>query len=159
MRRLHATSGPVAARSALRAPMSARLRRTLLGVSALLWLSGVLWLLAHFLFPAHNEFGALPNRWEAPLMRLHGLIAVAAVFLFGWVGAGHIVARWSEAANRVSGLWLLGCAALLVLSGYALYYSTGALHEGSDLLHEALGVLAIVAALAHWLRVRRAEAA
>lgn len=136
--------------------MSLGLRRTLLGVAALLWLSGVLWLLAHFLFPAHNEFGTLPNRWEAPLMRLHGLIAVAAVFLLGWMAADHIVARWSAAANRVSGLWLLGCAALLLLSGYALYYSTGTLHEGSGLLHEWLGVLAIVAALSHWLRVRRA---
>jgi len=157
MRRLHATRGQVAARSALRAPMSMGLRRALLWVSALLWLSGILWLLAHFLFPAHNEFGVLPNRWEAPLMRLHGLIAVAAVFLFGWVGAGHIVARWSAAANRVSGLWLLGAACLLVLSGYALYYSSGALHEGAGTLHEGLGVLAIVAALAHWLRVGRAQ--
>jgi len=156
MRHLHATPGQVAAHSALRTPMSARLRRTLLAVSALLWLSGVLWLLAHFLFPAHNEFGALPSPWEAPLMRVHGLIAVAAVFLFGWVGAGHIVARWSAATNRISGLWLLGCACLLLLSGYALYYSSGAMHEGSGVLHEWLGVLAIVAALAHWLRVRRA---
>lgn len=156
MRHLHATAGQVAARAMLRAPMSAGLRRTLLGVSALLWLSGVLWLLAHFLFPAHNEFGVLPNRWEAPLMRLHGLIAVAAVFLFGWIGAGHIVARWSAATNRVSGLWLLACACLLVMSGYALYYSSGALHDSAGVLHEWLGVLAIVVALVHWLRVRRA---
>lgn len=154
MRHRHPSPGELAARAGQRLPMSRGLRRTLLSVCALLWLSGVLWLLLHFLFPLHNEFGALPNPWEAPLMRLHGLLAVAAVFLFGWVGAGHIAARWSAITNRVSGLWLLGCASVLVLSGYALYYSTGGLHAGSALLHEVLGVLAIVAALAHWLRIR-----
>ncbi len=87
-------------------------------------------------------------------MRVHGLVAVAAVFLFGWVGAGHILARWSAAANRRSGLWLLGFAVLLVLSGYALYYSSGALHEGTATVHEWLGLMAIFAALAHWLRIR-----
>jgi hypothetical protein len=155
VRHLHATPGELAARLTQRAAMSARLRRTLLSVCALLWLSGALWLWLHYLFPAHNEFGALPNRYEAPLMRLHGLLAVGTVFLFGWVGAGHISARWSQHAKRVSGLWLLGCACVLVVSGYALYYATGVLHEVSTALHEWLGVLAIVAALAHWLRRAR----
>jgi hypothetical protein len=151
----HATPGELAARLSQRAPMSRGLRATILWVSGLLWLSGALWLLLHYLFPGHNEFGPLPNVYEAPLMRLHGLLAVGTVFLFGWLGAGHISARWSLRANRVSGLWLLGCACVLVVSGYALYYATGSLHDGSALLHEALGLLAIVAALAHWLRVRR----
>jgi hypothetical protein len=135
--------------------MSRALRRTLLSVSALLWLTGAIWLLVHFWFPQRNEFGVLPNSWEAPLLRVHGLIAVAAVFLFGWVGAGHISARWTQAANRLSGLWLLACASVLVVSGYALYYTTGAPHESVAVLHEWLGLAAIAVALAHWLRVRR----
>ena len=53
----------------------------LLGVCALLWLSGALWLLLDWVFPQRNEFGLLPNPWEAPLLRVHGLVAVAAVFL------------------------------------------------------------------------------
>jgi len=154
---LHATPGELAARAERRAPMSRGLRATILAVCALLWLSGALWLPLHFLLPAHNEFGPLPNAWEAPLMRLHGLIAVAAVFLFGWVGAGHVLARWSAAANRASGLWLMGCAIVLVLSGYALYYTTGAFHQGAAGVHEWLGLVAIVAALAHWLRIRAAR--
>jgi hypothetical protein len=76
------------------------------------------------------------------------------VFAFGWVGAGHIVARWSAARNRLSGLWLLGFAALLVVSGYALYYSTDGLHATAAAVHEWLGLVAIFAALAHWLRIR-----
>ncbi len=142
---------------AARVPMSRALRLTLLSVCAVLWLSGALWLIAHYVFPAHNEFGVLPNRFEAPLMRVHGLIAVVAVFLFGWVIAGHVLSRWSAAANRRSGLGLMGCAGLLVVSGYALYYATGALHESAGVLHEWLGVAAIAVALAHWLRIRAAR--
>jgi hypothetical protein len=154
---VHATPGELAVRAARRVSMSRALRATILTVCALLWLSGALWLLLHELFPARNEFGTLPNLWEAPLMRLHGLIGVAAVFLFGWVGAGHILARWSALANRLSGLWLMGFAIVLVLSGYALYYTTGAFHAGASGVHEWLGLLAIVAALAHWLRIRAAR--
>jgi hypothetical protein len=154
VRHVHATPGELAARAARRAQMSRATRAGILLICSVLWLSGALWLLAHFAFPAHNEFGALPNAWEAPLMRVHGLIAVAAVFLFGWVGAGHILARWSAATNRLSGLWLLGFAVVLVLTGYALYYSDGALHAGAAAVHEWFGLVAILAALAHWLRIR-----
>jgi hypothetical protein len=149
---LHATPGELAV--CVRAPTSRRTRAAILTVCTLLWLTGVAWLIAHWFFPARNDFGVLPGPWEAPLMRLHGLIAVAAVFAFGWVGAGHILARWSAARNRISGLWLLACAALLVVSGYALYYSTGGLHAAAAGVHEWLGLVAIFAALAHWLRVR-----
>jgi hypothetical protein len=90
-------------------------------------------------------------------MRLHGLIAPAAVFLFGWLGAGHIWVRWRQAANRISGLWLLGFASLLVLSGYALYYTTALLHAGAAFVHEWLGVVAIIAAVVHWRRIRSAR--
>src|SRR5215472_2817710 len=131
--------------------MSRGLRAMIFAVGALLWLSGALWLLVHLAFPAHNEFGTLPNSWEAPLMRWHGLIAVAAVFLFGWLGASHMLPRWVAPANRRSGLWLLGAMVVLVVSGYALYYSTGALHDAAGAVHEWLGLDAIALALAHWM--------
>ena len=134
--------------------MSRGLRAMMFAVGALLWLSGALWLLVHLVFPAHNEFGTLPSPWEAPLMRLHGLIAVAAVFLFGWLGASHMLPRWVAPTNRRSGLWLLGVMVVLAVSGYALYYSTGALHEAAAAVHEWLGLAAIAPALAHWTGIR-----
>ena len=151
---LHPRPDELVVRTSQRAPMARALRALLIGVAALLWLSGALWLLAHFAFPAHNEFGALPNPWEAPLLKLHGVTAVAAVFLLGWIAAGHVPARWWAGNRRTSGLWLLGCAALLVLSGYALYYTTGALHTGAAALHEWLGLAALAAALGHWVQRR-----
>jgi len=154
MARRHATPGGSAARTVQPLPMPRGLRTVILGVCALLWISGALWLLVHLAFPDRNEFGPLPNRYEAPLMRLHGLVAVAAVFLFGWVVASHVSARWSAATNRRSGLSLLGCASVLLLSGYALYYTSGPFHDAAGALHEWVGLAAIGFALAHWFGIR-----
>jgi hypothetical protein len=139
--------------------MTRRLRAMILAASLLLWLTGACWLLVHLAFPGHNEFGPLPNPLEAPLMRLHGVIAVVVVFLFGWVSASHIGARWSALTNRRSGLWLLGITIVLLVSGYALYYTTGALHDGAAQLHRWLGVAALAVALSHWLGIRGAAEA
>lgn len=137
--------------------MSRGLRATVLGVSALLWLSGIVWLVLHLRFEQSSDFGRLPHPWEAGLMKIHGIVAVAAVFLLGWLGSGHVFKRCRGARNRLSGWTLVACAVLLVFSGYALYYALGALHTGSAWVHEWLGAATVFVALAHWLRIRRGE--
>jgi hypothetical protein len=134
--------------------MSGELRATVMGVCALLWGSGVAWLVLHLGFEPRNDFGPLPHPWEAGLMKLHGLVAVAAVFLLGWLGAGHVFERWRGSRNRLSGWGLLGGAALLVVSGYALYYTLGPVHAASAWLHQWLGAAVIIVALTHWLKTR-----
>jgi hypothetical protein len=130
------------------------IRATLYGVGALLWVSGTVWLVLHYVFPQSTAFGPLPNPWEAPLMRAHGLLAVCAVFLIGWMMAAHVTPHWVSGRNRRSGLALAGAALLLILSGYALYYTTGAPHDAAAIAHQAVGVLSLAAALAHWWRQR-----
>ena len=130
------------------------LRAALYGVGAVLWVSGAVWLALHHVFPQSTPFGLLPNPWEAPLMRAHGLIAVCAVFLIGWMMAAHVTRRWARGRNRRSGLVLGGVALLLIVSGYALYYITGSPHDAAAVAHEAIGILSPVAALAHWWRNR-----
>jgi hypothetical protein len=144
----------LSARSGARTPLPRPLRMTMYAVGALLWLSGAAWLLLHYVFPQASAFGPLPNPWEAPLMRAHGLIAVCGVFLIGWMTAAHVTSRWSSERNRRSGLTLGLTALLLVFSGYALYYTTGTPHDGAGLVHEFIGVLAPAAALTHWWRNR-----
>jgi hypothetical protein len=134
--------------------MSPALRAAILTLSALLWLSGVAWLVLHFAFAQQTQFGPLPNPWEAVLMRLHGVLAVGGVFLLGWIVGGHTIERWGSARKRLSGLLLVASAALLLASGYALYYTTGAPHEVASRAHEWLGAGSLVAALAHWWRLR-----
>ncbi len=149
------TRGPEAV-SAAPGRMTPGLRAGVFGVCALLWTSGIAWLVLHLGFEPRNEFGTLPHPWEAMLMRVHGLVAVAGVFLLGWLGAGHVLERWRRSRNRTSGWVLMGCAVLLIFSGYALYYSVGRLHTGSAWLHEWLGAATLIVALAHWLRIRSA---
>jgi hypothetical protein len=74
------------------------------------------------------------------------------VFLLGWIAAEHISDRWHRARNRVSGFSLASLAAVLVVSGYALYYTTDRLHDLAGAVHEVLGGAAIAFALTHWRR-------
>ena len=141
-------------RDPTRTPLPRALRAAIYGIGALLWLSGALWLVLHYMLPQSTPFGPLPNPWEAPLMRVHGLIAVGAVFLIGWMTAAHVTTRWTSDRNRRSGLALGGTALLLVFSGYALYYTTGAPHDAAAFAHEVVGVFAPLAGLAHWWRNR-----
>jgi hypothetical protein len=137
-----------------RVRMSPPLRAAVLVSCALLWLSGAVWLGVHFALEQPTPFGPLPNPWEPVLLRVHGLLAVAGVFLLGWVTADHLSVRRREGRNYRSGVLLAGTAAFLVLSGYALYYTTGTVHEVAARTHEFLGVGSIAAALAHWWRNR-----
>jgi hypothetical protein len=161
VRRPQLPAGPTSADSARIARLAPRsgtvrmsppLRLAVYAAGAALWASGLLWLVLHFGFSARGEFGPLPNPWEPMVMRVHGLLAVVAVFLLGWIGANHVQARWSSARNRLSGLVLGASGVLLIVSGYALYYATGALHDAAGLIHEWLGVAALAVALAHWWR-------
>lgn len=144
--------------SALAAPrsrMSRALRAALIASAAILWLSGCVWLVLHFAFPQPTPFGPAPNPLEPVVLKVHGLSAVAGVFLLGWVTSDHLIERRGAGSRYRSGLVLAGAAALLVLSGYALYYTTGAVHDVAARTHEVLGVASLLAALTHWWRKRR----
>jgi hypothetical protein len=130
--------------------MTTALRRVIYTICTLLWLSGCAWLFAHFFFPVRTEFGPAPNPSEPWLLRIHGWVAVGGVFLFGWITSGHISDRWRKPQNRVSGLSLAAFVSILIISGYALYYTTDRLHDASAIAHEVLGTLAIFFALVHW---------
>jgi hypothetical protein len=132
--------------------MSATLRLTIFAAFGVLWASGCVWLILHLFFEGQTQFGPTPNPWEPSVIRLHGWIAVAAVFLLGWITAKHISERWPQLRKRVSGLSLAGVLALLVISGYGLYYTTDRLHDMAATAHEILGTAVILIALTHWAR-------
>ena len=134
------------------APMPAALRLTLWAAFAVLWASGCLWLALHLGLERQTEFGPLPSPWEAPVLRIHGWLAVAGVFLLGWIGGSHMLERWTARRNRNSGLVLAATGALLIVSGYALYYTTDRLQSAAAGVHEVLGGAALLLALLHWIR-------
>lgn len=132
--------------------MPAALRLTLWAAFAGIWSSGCLWLALHLGLEKQTEFGPLPSPWEAPVMRIHGWLAVAGVFLLGWIAGSHVLERWTARRNRNSGLVLAATGALLVVSGYALYYTTDRVQSAAAVVHEVLGGAAILLALLHWVR-------
>ncbi len=136
--------------------MSPALRRLIYASLGLLWLTGCAWLVLHVFFHRTTEFGTTPHPWQPRLLTLHGMVAVLAVFLFGWISSMHIGARWRRGTKRASGIVLLAVGAVLILAGFSNYYFTSeSLLSGASVVHETLGVLAILPMLVHCLGRRR----
>ena len=128
------------------------LRSTLYASLSLLWLSGLLWLVLHLFFARDTGFGTAPHPWQPGIMVVHGVLALVATFLFGWISGSHVGFNWRRGAQRVSGVVLIVLLALLALTGLGSYYLTSdAARSINSILHEGAGLLAIVPALVHWL--------
>ncbi len=93
--------------------------------ASLLFTAG-LWLAVHYSIGAGA--GALPHPLEAWALRLHGLAAFAGLFVLGVFAGGHIPQGWRASVRngwplqRQTGLFLCISGALLILSGYLLFY-------------------------------------
>ena len=103
-------------------------RIALYASGGVLLISGLLWLAVHYSVGAGSGSDGLPHPLEVWCLRLHGLAAFVATFLMGALAAAHIPQGWRIghqrrwAGQRKTGSVLCVLAALLVLSGYALYY-------------------------------------
>ncbi len=91
-------------------------------VGTLLVLSGALWLLFHYFVRMPGEFGDVAHPLEPWWLRVHGLSAAAFLIGFGSVLPGHVRRAWVGRRNRLSGTLFFSVLALLIASGYALYY-------------------------------------
>jgi hypothetical protein len=114
MRKKARTSGPVR--------LSSGRRWTTYGVCATVWLTGAAWLLTHYFFRRSGTFGPEANPWEVWQLRGHGLAAFAFLWLFGMLWGVHILNGWASHRQRWSGGILFAFAAILIGSGYLLYY-------------------------------------
>lgn len=120
--------------------------------------SGAVWLLVHYLWGAGA--GELPHALEPWMMKLHGLAAMGALFALGSLATGHVPhglrvtqGRRGRRQHRL-GLWLLSLAALLVGSGWLLYYFTPEnWRAATGAAHSAIGVA--MALVLVWHRRRR----
>src|SRR5262249_26560260 len=131
--------------------MPKALRWSLYGVGAALWLSGCVWLVLHLFFETPTQFGTEPHPLEPPLLLVHGVLAVPALYLRGWISRRHALDGWRMARGRLSGGLISVVLLILALSGFALFFITGdAVRAAVALLHEIVGVVCLVPALAHW---------
>ena len=125
---------------------------------ALLWASGALWLAFHYLLRIEGDFGPEAHPLEAWWLRLHGLMAMAALVLGGSLAPNHMRLAWNRRKNMRSGIPMLGLTVWLAASGYALYYfSTDDNAAWLPLLHWIAG-LALPVILVMHIRIGRRRA-
>ena len=125
---------------------------------AALWLSGMLWLALHYLAARPNEFGVARHPLEAPVLLIHGIAALVALFVLGWFAARHAGAMSGRRHSRVSG-WLLS-AFLLLLAGAGcaqFFLVNDSWRAGVSLVHEICGAVLLVPVLMHLFRFRNVD--
>jgi hypothetical protein len=108
---------------AARAPALSRSRQlTVYSISLGVWLSGAVWLLAHYFMEREGTFGPSPHPLEFWSIAAHGAFALATLWMLGLLWAIHIPAGWRSLRRRWTGSLMFGVAAVLILTGYLLYY-------------------------------------
>ena len=126
------------------------------GVLGATWGSGVLWLVVHYFLARQGEFGAEPHPLEHWSLALHGAGAFATLLLGGWLWKAHVAPWWDSPNRRHSGIVLIALGAVLIGSGYLLYYASGdALRELIGKLHWIVGLALALPLLVHALRSGR----
>ncbi|HEX7951926.1 MAG TPA: hypothetical protein VF523_02530 [Burkholderiales bacterium] len=89
---------------------------------ALLVLSGALWLLFHYFVRIQGQFGDSPHPLEKWWLCAHGVCAALFLIGFGSVLPGHVRRAWTGRRNRLSGTVFFAPLAILMATGYGLYY-------------------------------------
>jgi hypothetical protein len=136
--------------------MPRRPRIALYIVMGALWLTGCWWLFLDQFIAQRGPFGAIPHPLEPPLLLLHGICSIATMYLLGWITARHVLRWWTSGMRRLSGSMLAAIFAVLVLSGFALFFVTEEQHAWA-VVHEILGIAVTAFAVQHWFFRGRRE--
>lgn len=109
------------------------------------------WAMQH-LWVTDDPFAVVNHPWQPAMLAAHVLAAPLLILVFGVVYQSHIRPKVPNRAipNRRSGLLALGTFGIMLLSGYALQVTTGAvLRQAMLVTHLASGVLFLGAYLVH----------
>jgi hypothetical protein len=98
-----------------------------------------------------GEFGSTPHPLEAPMLLVHGIVAIISMYLFGWITARHVLRWWPARWRRLSGGTLAVFLAVLAASGFALFFlvDDAGVHVAA-VIHDACGLAVAVFAIQHW---------
>ncbi|TAM11827.1 MAG: DUF4405 domain-containing protein [Nevskiaceae bacterium] len=123
------------------------------------WLSGALWLAVHYGLRRPGPFGVpTPSPLEPWSLALHGAFAFASLALGGWLLAEHLPPAWYSARSRISGLAMVIGGAVLVVTGYLLFYVAGDCARAViGIVHWGLGLATPGLLLAHLIARRLAR--
>lgn len=147
-------NGPRAPHGPLRLSPRRRLFAWIVGWAV--WGSGVAWLVFHYFLPTQGPFGPQANPTEIWWLRGHAAMGFLALWGFGMIWSAHIVPGWHARRRRWSGGTAFAVLAILVASGYLIYYVTDdTWHEGIALVHWIVGLGLPLVVVLHVMRGRR----
>ncbi len=117
--------------------------------------TGILWLVFHYFFRRQGQFGVEPHPLEAWWLTLHGAGAFAALWLCGLLWGIHIRSSWRLPRRRSSGIVVSAFFAVLIASGYLLYYAAGdGVRSVVSVVHWTVGLALVVPLALHVLRAK-----
>lgn len=115
-----------------------------------LWASGAAWLPLHYFLTVKTRFGTAPNPIEPWMLKAHGAFAFAALWTGGLLWGMHIVGGWRSGRRRWSGIAVSAAGALLIGTGWLLYYAGDEdLRAITSVAHWGIGLISPVAFLLH----------
>ena len=100
-------------------------RRCVYAVGAALLLSGLAWLLARYFMRPVGQFGETIHPLEPWAMKIHGACAMLTLFFLGSLMNGHIRRALHAGRNLASGWVMIATLAMLIATGFGLYYIAG----------------------------------
>jgi hypothetical protein len=138
-------------------PDSIRLKRPqryfLYAVLALVFLTGVAWAYWDYLVASPGDFEMSAKAWA---MKVHGAAAMAVLVLIGMLLNAHVRFAWRAGRNRANGSVFLSAFAVLIITGYGLYYAGGErLRAWTSWIHLVVGLVLPILLLIHVLLGRR----
>ena len=95
------------------------------GATAVLAVSGIIWLVAHYFLSVPGEYGPQIHPLEPWMLKVHGAAAMAGLIVYGSLLPVHVRRAWSIRRNIVLGIALVTVMLLLTVTGYLLYYAGG----------------------------------
>jgi uncharacterized membrane protein YdfJ with MMPL/SSD domain len=98
------------------------------------------------------------NPLEPWMMKLHGLVLIPALLAIGGMLVAHIPKGWDHVRQRIAGIALCAVLAVLIVSGYMLYYAGDeTLRDWASLAHWVIGLSLPAVFLWHFLNGLRAR--
>jgi hypothetical protein len=133
-----------------------RHRQWLYASMVVLVASGAIWLLFHYFVQLKGEFGEARHPMEAVSLKVHGAAAMLFLVMFGSLIPVHMLKGWALERNLRTAIALLAFNALLLLTGYGLYYaSSESAHAWISKTHWIAGLLLPLFLLMHIVSGRR----
>lgn len=137
----------------------AQLRLTYIAC-ALVYATGILWIAAHYGLTPTADATVARHPLESSSLALHGAAAMGFLVAFGGLLPRHIPEGLRARRNLSTGIVMIGTAAALAATGWALYYvAAEALREWLSFGHWLLGLAAGPILALHALLGRRRSAA